>query len=589
MSYIVTARKWRPVIYEDVIGQEHITTTLRNAIATNRLSHAFIFSGPRGVGKTTTARILAKAINCLHPKDYNPDNTCDLCVEITENRSVNVFEIDGASNRGVEEIRNLKEAVRYAPAKGKYKVYIIDEVHMLTKEAFNALLKTLEEPPPNTIFIFATTEIHKVPLTILSRCQRFDFRRMTIEEIIGRLRFIAKKEKITIDDDALLIIAKRADGSMRDAQSIFDQIVSFSGEKIDAKQIMQMLNVVDEELYFRVTDLIQQKDVKGGLILVDELMRGGSDSREFLNGLAEHFRNLLVVCSTGSTKLVETSEVYKKLYEQHAKAFTENDLLRLMKLVNDTENAIRWNGQPRLRLETGLMQMIKMDSSVQIDQLLRQLEEIKKKLNGKPAEVATPRAFPDIEAKTDAPIRGNVKATQPTLRPDQIVQLPELSADPFISTKNTFSPALAVSAQTTTAAPSFQALPTLTLSPDEAAGKWQSFVEEARRGKILLGTMLGETHLIDIQQDRLRIGCPDDFHLDQLKRNRQYLTEIAHKVYGAKVLLETMLAKDPGPVQQTPHPAASQSPSGRSTSNNTIRDHPVVQALIKEFGAVEVE
>src|SRR5689334_3904974 len=229
MTYVVTARKWRPMVFEDIVGQEHVTTTLRNAVGTERLSHAYIFSGPRGVGKTTCARILAKVINCLHPADLNPDNSCELCEEITAGRSVNVFEIDGASNRGVEEIRNLREAVRYPPARGRYKVYIIDEVHMLTKEAFNALLKTLEEPPPFVIFIFATTEIHKVPLTILSRCQRFDFRRIGIGEITARLAHIAAAEKIRIDDDALLLVAKRGDGSMRDAQSIFDQVVSFCG------------------------------------------------------------------------------------------------------------------------------------------------------------------------------------------------------------------------------------------------------------------------------------------------------------------------------------------------------------------------
>ncbi len=586
MSYIVTARKWRPLVYDDVVGQEHITTTLRNAAATNRLSHAYIFSGPRGVGKTTTARILAKAINCLHPKDHNPDNACELCLEITENRSVNVFEIDGASNRGVDEIRNLRESVRYAPAKGTYKVYIIDEVHMLTKEAFNALLKTLEEPPPHTIFIFATTEIHKVPLTILSRCQRFDFRRITVEQIVTRLRLIAAAEKITIDDDALLVIAKRADGSMRDAQSVFDQIVSFSGESIDARQIMQMLNVVDEELYFRVTDLIKAKDVGGGLMLVDELVRGGADIRDFLNGLMEHFRNLLVVRTIGSTKLVETSEAYRKLYEENAKLFTENDVLRFIKITGDAENAIRWNGQPRLRLETGLMQMIRMDKSVQIDQLLQQLEEIKKKLSGN--GIGPVSSLKPAEPEAEAPIRGSVKATQPTLRPDQIVPL-MMPAGISAGSYTNPAPPFSTPSQSTTITPAFQSEPTISLSNDEAAGKWPIFVEEARKTKIALGTMLSGMQLIDVHQDRLRIGCPDDFHLDLLKRNRQFLNEIAHRVYGAKVLLETTLTNERPHPDQPPQAVIPERPAMTSASpKEEIRNHPVMKALIKEFGAVEV-
>lgn len=584
MSYVVTARKWRPTIYEDVIGQEHVTTTLRNAIATNRLSHSYIFSGPRGVGKTTTARILAKAVNCLKPKDFNPDNTCELCTEITENRSVNVFEIDGASNRGVDEIRNLREAVRYPPAKGKYKVYIIDEVHMLTKEAFNALLKTLEEPPPYIIFIFATTEIHKVPLTILSRCQRFDFRRISIEEIIERLRFIAKKEKITINDDALLLIAKRADGSMRDAQSIFDQIVSFSEEKIDVKVIMSMLNIVDDELYFRVTEIIKAKDIQGGLTLVNEIITGGSDIREFLNGLTEHFRNILVARTTGSTKLIETSEVYKKRYLEDKIHFSENDLLRFIKLAGDTESAIRWSQTPRLKLEIAIMQMIKMDSSVQIEQLLQQIEEVKKKLNGNLTGSAAPLLAKHIVERSELLPVQQVKASTPPASIDQTIHAKIPVAEPVTNY------------QKTTLAPSAQAVQPaqIYLTADEATSKWSMFVEEACKSKIALGTMLSGTHLVGVQEDRLRIGCPDDFHLDALKRNRQFLTDIAHRVYGAKVLLETIISNEQPPVSQIQTPATAPTTSSSTTpspsaSNDPLRQHPVVQALKKEFGAVEIE
>lgn len=593
MTYLVTARKWRPMVFDDIIGQSHIATTLRNAIATNRLSHAYIFSGPRGVGKTTTARILAKTINCLHPKEFNPDNECELCKEITEGRSVNVFEIDGASNRGVDEIRNLREAVRYAPARGKYKVYIIDEVHMLTKEAFNALLKTLEEPPPNIVFIFATTEIHKVPLTILSRCQRFDFRRISVEEIIDRLRYIAGKEKISIDNGSLMIIAKRGDGSMRDAQSIFDQIVSFCGDNISAKQILTMLNMIDEELFFRTTSIIKSKDIKNGLLLIDEIVSGGFDLKDFLTGLTEHLRNMLVTLSTGSSKLIETSEVYKKRYQDEVSGFTETDILRLIKIAGETEAALRWNQQQRLKLEIGLMRMIKLDSSVEITQLLQQIDELKKNAGNNSARTSEPSAmFGNTRpASSETPVRGSVKATQPTLRPDQIVS-PMVSGSPapFTFSKRTISAQLikeeSVVAQSTKTEASGVAL-----TSDEATKKWSTFLEETLKQRIAVGTMLGETNLIDVRNNMLRIGCPDDFHLDGLRRNRQFLQEIAERVYGAKVQLEAIVARQaeitPGISSMVSRETSSQLP--KIELNIDPRSQTVVQALIREFGAKEIE
>jgi DNA polymerase-3 subunit gamma/tau len=583
MSFIVTARKWRPMVFEDVVGQQHITTTLRNAIATERISHAYIFSGARGCGKTSSARILAKAINCLHPKDQNPDNECELCREITENRSVNVFEIDGASNRGVEEIRNLREAVRYGPAKGKYKVYIIDEVHMLTKEAFNALLKTLEEPPSYVIFIFATTEIHKVPLTILSRCQRFDFRRIALDDITKRLSFIARAEKISIDEDALLLIAKRADGSMRDAQSMFDQVVSYCGTTISSGQIAEMWNIIDEEIYFKTTDLILSHDVKGGVLLVHDIINAGIDVREFLQGLIEHYRNILIARITGNTALIETSESYKKRYQEHAVSLSEHDLLRLIKLSSDLAMSIRWSQQPRLNLELGIMQMIKMDSSVQIGELLNDIQELKKKVGGSSAKETQPASLPINEQQ-----KVKLPATPVTHRPtngiDEHRQSLVTTFEPPANYSTVPKPLATVTPQASSAIPPE---PTISkLSSEEVRGKWPSFINEARKQRIDLWSMLNETTLIDIQAERLQIGCPDDFHMDALKRNRQFLTELAERVYGAKVVLDTILAKDsPRSLQQE---SSNDSPKNPD-SDTALRKHPVVQSLMKEFGAVVVE
>lgn len=362
-NYIVSARKYRPATFESVVGQKALTTTLKNAIATQKLAHAYLFCGPRGVGKTTCARIFAKTINCLHlTPEGEACNECESCVAFNEQRSYNIHELDAASNNSVDDIRQLVEQVRIPPQIGKYKVYIIDEVHMLSASAFNAFLKTLEEPPHHAIFILATTEKHKILPTILSRCQIYDFNRITVEDTVEHLSYVAQQEGVHFEPEALNVIALKADGGMRDALSIFDQVVSFTGGSITYKSTIENLNVLDYEYYFKLTDSFLQNNITDALLLFNDVLNNGFDGNHFINGLASHLRDLMVCKDVATVALLEVGSSIRKRYQDQAQVCPLPFLYKAMKLCNDCDLNYRISKNKRLLVELALIQIAQITS-----------------------------------------------------------------------------------------------------------------------------------------------------------------------------------------------------------------------------------
>jgi DNA polymerase-3 subunit gamma/tau len=382
MSYVVLARKWRPRRFADVVGQEHIATTLLNSIRSDRMAHAYLFVGPRGIGKTSTARILATALNCPETVEGEPCGECDVCKEIAAGRSIDVIEIDGASNNSVEDVRVLRENVKIAPASLTFKVYIIDEVHMLSASAFNAFLKTLEEPPAHVKFIMATTEAQKIPATVLSRCQRFDFRRLTSRQIAGRLKTIVEAEGIEIDEGALFSIARAAGGSMRDAQSILDQLVSFSDKEISQADVHAMLGTVGQDMYRQIAVAICENDSFTILKTIDEIVERGKDLAQFLKELTVYFRNLLIAGFGGGETLIDLSEEDLAELKKLCGRFEPPDLLRIVEALSDLESRFRQLPSPRVAVEMLLMRMAQSGADVSIDKLLTKLTALEKRLKG---------------------------------------------------------------------------------------------------------------------------------------------------------------------------------------------------------------
>jgi DNA polymerase-3 subunit gamma/tau len=464
MSYQVIARKWRPQTFEEVTGQEAITQTLRNAIEFDRLHHAYLFSGARGVGKTTTARLLAKALNChksdkptLTPCLVTDETACASCLEISESRSIDVLEFDAASHTGVDAIRDIiLESINVSAARDRCKIFIIDEVHMLSTSSFNALLKTLEEPPPNVVFIMATTELHKVPDTILSRCQEFDFRTIALSKIFDRLKVIAAAEKIDVSDEALREIARSGEGSMRDAQSNFDQVISFSGEKIGVGDVTGALGLASADMLTRITSAISSQDRKAALTVVDELISRGQDLRHFCRDLLAFFRDLLVFKIGGDSEtLLDTALLSREEMQTHTAMFSEADLLRFFNSLCETETQLKDATQPRYVLEIGLVKLIEMRRVVAIEDLLERLGKLEimlagntssgSEVSGGPPEIAAaasaekktlkpeePSSPPAVTPPPEPPPAKAVPESQSNQAVENSVTPPAPAADPYL-------------------------------------------------------------------------------------------------------------------------------------------------------------
>ena len=546
MEYLVLARKFRPQTFEDVAGQEHVVKTLSNAIGKGRVAHAFLFSGPRGVGKTSVARILAKSLNCEKGPTATPCNVCSNCKEITAGSSLDVREIDGASNRGIDEIRELREYIRFAPAAAKYKIYIIDEVHMLTQPAFNALLKTLEEPPAHVIFIFATTETHKVPATILSRCQCYDFRRISLAEIAANLGMVAAKEGIEISQAALIWIAEAGDGSMRDGQSIFDQVISYAGMKIADTDVEEILGLVDRKYLFSLSEAVLQRDAGRCLTILEEAYLAGIDMKHFYQMMLKHFRNMLLVkiAADSSSSFDIVPEQISKLKNQ-VQGTSRETLQRYLEILIKEEDSFRRSQEARMKLETVIVGLAYLEPIIPLGEIISTIEALEQKLSkGLPA--------------TAVNIVPQPSANKP---------VKEIPAD--------------YGTEINIAKPNKPTGDMATIGND-----LKKFI---KKESAILGAKIDSAEILSYENGLLTLGFPKGYlFLENIseKTQKEQLQQIAGSFFQENVTLKIQIDEN--------QKANGNGSNGRSKANNIIdikreaMNHPILQKVLDEFSGAQL-
>ena len=514
MSYQVLSLKLRPQRFDEVVGQTHITRTLQNAIGLDRVAHGYIFSGPRGVGKTTTARILAKVLNCKNPQENNPCGTCINCTEITQGSNLDVQELDGASNRGIDEIRDLREAVKYPPNNGKYRIYIIDEVHMLTGPAFNALLKTLEEPPPHVIFIMATADSHKVPATILSRTQRFDFKHISVNEISDYLSKILESENINYDKDGIHLIAQKAGGSLRDSLSLLDQTIAYASDALDLETIRDVLGVIKENVFLNIVQTIEKRDHKNVIHQLSQLMDSGFAISDFISGFNEYLRNCMIQ-KTGESGKLNLSENSTNWLQIDCR-FSTADFLRMLDLSLQFESKLRFLQQPQISLEALFIKLSMMDSSVDIARILS--GDIPATISVKKTE--PPKSSTSAEKK---PSPANTAESE---------NVPLTEKNPLVE-----SPVLAPKTQTISE-PKPEAIKPLTL--EDIRNHWNKIIEGLEKKNSKISHFLEEAKLTSFDGNQLLIELINGhrFHLKTLEKDAEQIASVINDKLGQKIRIK---------------------------------------------------